>query len=617
MENLIGSTILLALFLGVRRLFDGKISARLQYAIWLLVAVRLLFAWCPLPESHLSVMNLFLWAQEAPDGQQTDASDDLALQGNAGTESGQKGEGVSEGIVLSKDAAVQDDNGAGKSSSAAVPENGNAAGEKSTGVQDSTRVAGKNNVQMILYGVGGGFIFLWMAVQNVCFWLDLRRRRILCHEELPVPWVPGKLYILEGLSSPFLFGRNIYVSPDMLEDKQKLCHILTHEICHWRQGDNFWALLRNACLIMYWFHPLVWYGAWLSKADGELSCDERAICMLGEDSRISYGETLLQLIRQQNARGNFSCLSTLMSGNKRETRKRIDRIAKGQKVAWRRVIVLGVCIFAMLALTVPGRGYSSGSSAEKNLDETVQKEESTDGGNTKESLSGTGKPEEAVQNGKRRVLEARNGQYEIYVQEGEKQKLYVYNMKTGQQDSIKVEPGKAVQIMSQIMSLEWLTPERAAVFSHLSPSTGCLSIYELETKELLCEKYCTFYAWHDNLESLVYVEPSSYYSAEYGKVKILDQKDRILYQTEKKEVVSDIAINSKGDLAVVTEKNPVEDDQPVNQILYLKKIGKKYQLAGRKKMKKGKNISQLKWLDDTRISFDVNGKKSKMAVDEM
>jgi len=288
---------------------------------------------------------------------------------------------------------------------------------------------------------------------------------------------------------------------------------------------------------------------------------------------------------------------------------------KGQKDVWRRVFIAGVCIFAVIALTVPRRGHSSGirSGTEGNLAEKGQKGKSADRANSKENFSGEEKREEAVENGKRRVLEARSSLYEIYVQEGEKQKLYVYNTRTGQTDSIKIEPDMA----TEIMSLKWLAPGKAAVFSHVNPSTGYLSIYGLDMKELLFERYCSSYAWHDSLESLVYVEPAPHFSEKYGEEKILNWEDRVLYQTGKKEVISEFAINSKGDMAVVTIKNPAEEDQPVNQILYLKKKGIKYRLTGRKRMKRGKRIYDIKWLDDKRISFCVNGKIFKMPVDEM
>ena len=124
------------------------------------------------------------------------------------------------------------------------------------------------------------------------------------------------------------------------------------------------------------------------------------------------------------------------------------------------------------------------------------------------------------------------------------------------------------------------------------------------------------------MKSILYVEPTPHDS---GMEKILDGQDAVLYQTGKWEVVSEIAVNSKGELAVVTKKDPSQcalchppDDPitPVNRILILRKRGKKYHLIQSKKMKGEKKISKLKWLDDGGIGFEVNGKHHELTVEE-
>ena len=630
MENIIASTIFLTLFLCVRRIVDGKISARLQYGLWLLVAVRLLFAWAPLPESSFSLMNLLPGVQQVFEGGKEYLMEDLAQQAGSQSQYAQDGKGsaLKGGELI--DAAVQDNENTvnqestleqqkGKQSENSVLEQVN----EGTAEKNSTEEGGSGIVWILwgIYAGGAGCVILLIVIQNVCFWLRLRRHRILCKEEVPVAWLPGKLYLLEDAASPFLFGKSIYIAPDMLGDERSLCHILTHEVCHWRQGDAFWPLLRNICLAMYWFHPLVWYGARLSRADAELACDERVIRILGKENRICYGETLLQLIRQQNARGKFSRLSTMMSGDKQDVRKRIDRIAGGQRNPWTRVLFLGISIFAILAFTIPGPRHTSTAEpmAEENVPEQKLQGKSLDEKVSEENVPGEEKREDSGENEKRHILETHSTRYEIYVQEGGGPNLYVYDKETEQTDCIRV---RAANMINDIMSLEWLAPDIAAVFSHVSPTWGCLSIYALETKTLLFERYCSRYAWRDNLKSIVYVEPTPHYS---GKEKILDGQDAVLYQTGKWEAVSEIAVNSEGELAVVIEKDPSQcalchppDDNitPVNRVLILRKRGKKYHLIQSKKMKGEKKISNLQWQDDGRITFDVNGKHHELTVEE-
>ena len=63
-------------------------------------------------------------------------------------------------------------------------------------------------------------------------------------------------------------------------------YILAHENTHYRHGDNLWVVVRAACVCLHWYNPLVWLAACLSRQDGELACDERALEILGEEERI-------------------------------------------------------------------------------------------------------------------------------------------------------------------------------------------------------------------------------------------------------------------------------------------------------------------------------------------
>ena len=64
-EWIISSSVLIAALLLLRLLFRGKISARLQYALWALVLLRLLIPGS-IVESAASVSNLFSSVTEKP-----------------------------------------------------------------------------------------------------------------------------------------------------------------------------------------------------------------------------------------------------------------------------------------------------------------------------------------------------------------------------------------------------------------------------------------------------------------------------------------------------------------------------------------------------------------------
>lgn len=348
LENLIVSTVLLLLFLAIRKILDGRISAKLQYGIWLVVAVRLLLAWMPLPGSSVSIMNLVPLVQEAVQ----DSGQRLSVEKSTETEkviSGQEPESVAsqEENTVSQNVGLQQTQTGLDQDQDSEPE--------SSDIGNGSAVFVRDHLIDIVYGTGVGIVLLWFVVKNFRFWYGIRRRRILYTGDLPDVSLPGRLYILEHLKSPFLFGKNIYVSPEMIRDPQQLYHILLHETCHWRQGDSLWSVLRNACLAMYWYHPLVWYGARLSVVDAELACDERVLQILGDESRVGYGETLLGLIREQADFLGVTSISTQMSGSKRETEKRLERIVEMRRKTRGRILFLAVSTIVLCIITLPGK----------------------------------------------------------------------------------------------------------------------------------------------------------------------------------------------------------------------------------------------------------------------
>lgn len=94
----------------------------------------------------------------------------------------------------------------------------------------------------------GTFLFLLIVlIRNIRFAAYCRKNRIfyrdLGEEDLQV-------YLLEGISSPFLFGKSIYVNASVTEEEKMLHHILLHEYCHYKHRDNFWSFVRILCLAL-------------------------------------------------------------------------------------------------------------------------------------------------------------------------------------------------------------------------------------------------------------------------------------------------------------------------------------------------------------------------------
>lgn len=337
---LITSSLLIVLIAALRPLLRGRIDPRLQYALWLTVALRLLIP-----------VNLFTSAYSA-----------LALlqRADRGTELVET-IGQAHIPAQSYDSAraqvVEEYRRQGVSDSQLTPGDLMAIDTQARELMKGPTLAelAAKCARPVWLG-GAALMALWFTAVN----LKLRRR--LRGAEWIEADCPLPVYVSDALPSPCLVGTvrpKIYVTPAALESPGRLRHVLAHELAHYRHKDHWWALVRCACLCLYWFHPLVWWAAALSRQDCELACDEGAIRALGEGERIPYGRTLVGMI----AAGRTPLLqtATTMSGGKRRVKERVTLIARKPKT----VIALALAAALILGCAV---GCAFSGAPEKPMD---------------------------------------------------------------------------------------------------------------------------------------------------------------------------------------------------------------------------------------------------------
>ena len=331
-DILLGSSVLILALLVLRFLFRKTISRRVQYALWGLVLLRLLLP-VSLPAMRYSVLS---------------ASEQVMEPVSRLAEQPVYREPYASYPVTAYTPEELPDPRPG----AVVRE-----GEGSYGVVDE---AGENVVfyrqrlwtpalvlRLIWYG-GMAVMALLLILQNLRFARKLRRTRVLLEDaESRYP-----VYLCDDIPSPCLFGLlrpAIYVTSAAAREARTLGYVVAHEEAHARHLDPLWSLLRCVCLAIWWFDPLVWLAAHVSRLDCELACDESVLARLGAEERIPYGETLLALVPLH--RGGVSLVSaTTMTSGKRQMKDRIRRIAEGKRplvIALAAVLVLAAVLCAV------------------------------------------------------------------------------------------------------------------------------------------------------------------------------------------------------------------------------------------------------------------------------
>ena len=311
MELLITSSLLILAVLAARALLAGRISRRMQYALWGLVLLRLLLP-VSLPQSRASVLN--------------------ALPQTAQVSFAGSGEIQNETLPIPVDTEAQ----TGTAETVIT-------GEMQAGLAEITNNAASapqhpewslNPAALlpVVWAAGAlltGGAMLWA---NLRFSLQLRRERCLLDLD---PERTGGLpvYLCHDLASPCLHGLvhpAIYLNPEALKSPERLEFVLAHEKAHHRHKDHLWGALRCFVLAAYWFDPLVWWAAAVSKRDCELACDEAVTASMEEDRRRDYGRCLVELIPRR-APGTALLAATSMSGTARSMRQRLKAIVTAKK----------------------------------------------------------------------------------------------------------------------------------------------------------------------------------------------------------------------------------------------------------------------------------------------
>ena len=341
-DALIASSLLILVLLALRFFLQGKISPLLQYSLWGLVALRLLYwGWLDLIplSSPLSILNL---TEKAGQNLQSLSDTELVLQGIKEPTPMDNGvlilENIQTGVMVQ---------GEGISPLAAVD---------------------WQLVFMIIWGIGSLLCLGWFFYVNKNFSRQLIANRRYIRE---IPFRGKeiiKVYETDGIDSPCLMGLweapAIYVTPEVAADSVKMNYAIAHELCHYRHHDLLWSSWRILLVSLYWFHPLVWVAAYYSRLDSELACDDAVLKNLPKESRLEYGRILLEIMEPAPCRQKYFTLATTM-GSFKGMKERISRIANHRPMRTSTLVllmlVLALSIGCTFTSTTPSPEESPGS----------------------------------------------------------------------------------------------------------------------------------------------------------------------------------------------------------------------------------------------------------------
>lgn len=341
-EILLTSSVLILALLALRQLFRRTVSRRMQYALWLLVLVRLL-----VPVNVGTLAHNVLSAAAPVQAVVEERLDTPVLYVQDGTER-------RPAQLLSGKESQGDPQSPPSDAAQSAP-----ADEYSI-VTPTYRTVTLSEALTYVWYAGMAGVGAWFLFTNLRFARALRKART----PYRVEGCRYPVYLVSALPSPCLFGvlrPAVYLNEKALQSPDALRFVIAHEQTHARHLDPLWSLLRGVCLTVYWFDPLVWLAAVLSREDGELACDEGTLRALGADERAAYGKALLSLVPVCDKPQNPLLGATTMTSGKRGLKERITRIAENRQA--KAAAVFAVVALAALVCAVSFTGSSRPLSA--------------------------------------------------------------------------------------------------------------------------------------------------------------------------------------------------------------------------------------------------------------
>lgn len=360
-EIMISSTVMILLVMLFRVIFRGKVRHCLIYAMWLFVALRLLVP-VNIGTFSFGVSGMMNQVQNHTENTKEIETDKMQ-------------EGSLNTLVLHKNTTTN--------SKMTVPE------EKETPAQISAQEklqeawkAYKDKIWL----AGTCSILLVVLAANIFYVHKLKKNRKSFDK-----FREGKLpvYVTESVQVPCLYGvfkTAIYLPAQRLDQltEEQVKWIICHEECHYRQRDHIWSLLRILLTAVYWFHPLVWAAAYLSKKDAEISCDEKVLANSNLTQKIAYGKTLI-CVASRDRKLSVFYPTTAVVGTKKELKNRMRKIVEENKYKRKAKVVLAVIMATSVVFTFSGCGNVTQKDAQNSsaTSDKIEKLQTTKNDNSK------------------------------------------------------------------------------------------------------------------------------------------------------------------------------------------------------------------------------------------
>ena len=296
MQVTIFSSVTALIIIAVKQIFKCRIPPKIGVVLWLVLLARLI---CPIfPESEFSIYNLIPAGRTIMYTLQNDIAQDLDAR---------------EAMRAAEENPYVLDNDGTKTEPAVThsgheEESAITIGAYINDMIDEPAVDYTetfNRTVLLAYGLG---IAVTLSVSGLCYTRARRRivrMSVLCEDEAFLRCyreTAGKMHIREDRLPPLRSGctdmvigclNPAVVCRDNLDLKEAPM-VFSHELSHYKYGDNPILLFSTFVTCLFWYNPLIWLVRSILREDLEVLCDQRTLSECG----IPRTEYAMMLCRQ-------------------------------------------------------------------------------------------------------------------------------------------------------------------------------------------------------------------------------------------------------------------------------------------------------------------------------
>ncbi len=219
-----------------------------------------------------------------------------------------------------------------------------------------------------------GMVMVWLLGAIAFAAYHIISYQLLKHRMKTAVETQDGIFEVQGEHLSFVMGMvkpKIYLSEGLDAETRKV--ILCHERVHLHRKDYIFKPMALGICCLHWWNPLVWLAFYLMNKDCEMSCDEKVVALLGEESKTVYSYALLsEATRGEYQLARRGSVCALLSFGEDHVKNRISHVLKYKKAS------IGVICLAVLVLVVLGVGLCSnpkGEEVSEDVTDTVSEEQ--------------------------------------------------------------------------------------------------------------------------------------------------------------------------------------------------------------------------------------------------